>query len=369
MAKKVLIITSVSTGSGHKSVSDSLYEQFSVMPDVEVKVIDGFDLAGRFAHKASRIYGSLIRHTPWIYNGIWKMTDARPTHMTTLSWLCRRPFLECVKNFKPDIILTVHSFFNSLITDILKKNNLDIPVVVVQADLVSIHSTWCNPEAYRTICPTQEAFECNLAHRMPADKLKILSFPARGRFVQAARASHHEDYDPANPLKILLMSGGEGGAGLKEYAEMILRDPHVRLTIICGRNHKLQDKLQKEFGTVFANQVRVLGFVNDIEYEMLRNDLLIARGSPNTLTEAVTLGVPIIMTGPILEQERGNFTLAQEKNLGLVCLKVDDILPLIRSLVINDGEGLKKMREAQEQYRDLDSALNIATYSLELLNN
>ena len=369
MAKKVLIITSVSTGSGHKSISDSLYEQFSKMPDVEVKVIDGFDMAGRAAYRSSRIYGSLIRHTPWLYNWSWKLTDAHQPQFTLTMRHCRHRFLECVKDYKPDIILTVHSFFNTLITDILKKNHLDIPVVVVQADLVSIHSTWCNPDAYRTICPTEEAFECNLRHGMPAEKLKVLGFPVRGRFTKAARTAEHEDYDPSKPLRILLMSGGEGGAGLKDYAGKILEDPNVILSIICGRNHKLHSKLQKSLGAKFKERVRVLGFVDDIEYEMLRNDLLIARGSPNTLTEAVTLGIPIIMTGPVLEQERGNFTLAKEHNLGLVSNDENDIQGLIRSLIKDDATGLKNMRTAQEEYRCLDNAKNIALYTLELLNN
>ena len=40
--KKILLVTSVYTGAGHKSISDSLLEQFAKLPDVQVQVIDGF---------------------------------------------------------------------------------------------------------------------------------------------------------------------------------------------------------------------------------------------------------------------------------------------------------------------------------------
>lgn len=368
MTKRVLIITSVTTGSGHKSIADSIEEQFLKMPDVVVKVIDGFDMSGRLAYHSSATYGSVTRHAPWFYNILWKITDAHQPRFTITGHTCRIRFLECVNSFKPDLIITVHSFFNTLVTDILKSAGLNIPVVVVQADLVSIHSTWCNPDAYRTICPTAEAYECNLKHNMPADKLKILGFPVRSRFVKAARESVREDYKPGNPLRVLITGGGEGSSGIRDYAEKILQSPDTVITIICGRNEKMCERLKRSLGERYKDRVRILGFIDNMEYEMLRNDLLIARGSPNTLTEAVIMGIPVIMTGPFLEQERGNYTLAQTHNLGLVSASKDDVLPLLQGLLANGAEGLKKIRAAQEEYRCFDNAYNIADYSLSLID-
>jgi len=367
--RKILIITTVNTGSGHKSIADSLKEQFNAMPDVEVRLIDGFDLAGRHAYRASDLYGILTRHAPWLYNISWKITDMFRPHFIITSGLCRRRFYECIDTYKPDLIITVHSLFNTLITRLLKKHAPHIPLVVMQADLVSIHSTWCNPDAYMTICPTQEAYEVSLKHKMPGEKLKVIGFPVRSRFVKAARGSARREYDPGEPLKILLMSGGEGSSELKDYAKMILTEPHANLTIICGRNKKLHDSFQTSLKGEFGDRVRILEFVDDIEYEMLRNDLLITRGSPNTLTEAVTLGIPVIMTGPFLEQERGNFTLAVEHSLGAVSISKRDVVAVIRDLLADNAAGLKKIRAAQEEYRSFDSAYNIASYSIELIEN
>ena len=366
---RILIITTVNTGSGHKSIADALHEQFNLMPDVEVKIIDGFDLAGKHAYRFSDLYGTLTRHAPWLYNISWKITDMFCPHFIVTAQVCRRRFYECIDTFKPDLIITVHSLFNTLITRLLKKHALHIPVVVMQADLVSIHSTWCNPDAYRTICPTKEAYEVSLKHKMPEEKLKIIGFPVRSRFVKAARESVRKEYDPKDPLKVLLMSGGEGSSELKDYAKMILTEPNVKLTIICGRNKKLHDSLETSLKSEYKDRARILGFVDDIEHEMLRNDLLITRGSPNTLTEAVTLGLPVIMTGPFLEQERGNFTLAKDHSLGAVSLSKRDVVSVIRDLLKDDAAGLKKIRAAQEEYRCFDSAHDIAAFALELIKD
>ena len=46
--RKILLITTTHTGCGHKSISDALIDWFVDMPEVEVKLVDGFeDLVGK----------------------------------------------------------------------------------------------------------------------------------------------------------------------------------------------------------------------------------------------------------------------------------------------------------------------------------
>ena len=366
--KKILIITSVTTGSGHKSICDSLIEQFELMPDVNAKAVDGFDMAGSFAYHSSYIYGMLTRHCPWLYNLFWKITDNVKPGFRLVTHMCRQRFLELVRSFEPDLIISVHSFFNTSLTNLIKTSGLSIPVAVVQADLVSIHSTWCNPDADVTLCPTEEAYEISIKHGMPREKLKVIGFPVRKKFADAHKASSIQSFARPNPISVLLMGGGEGSRGLKTYADILLKDPDIRLTIICGRNVKLLKTLQKQISPQDQERVEILGFIDDIEQRMLDNDILIARGSPNTLTEAVMMGIPVILTGPFLEQERGNYRLAEEQNIGVVCKHPNDILTIINDLLDNDGAALKNIREAQDRMRTYDNARDIASYVCDLIN-
>ena len=41
--RKILLITTSHTGCGHKSISDALMDWFVDMPEVEVKLVDGFE--------------------------------------------------------------------------------------------------------------------------------------------------------------------------------------------------------------------------------------------------------------------------------------------------------------------------------------
>lgn len=359
--KQILLVTSVYTGGGHKSISDSLMEQFSAIPDVEARVIDGFELMGNLGIRASRFYGTVTRRAMPVFNTAWRFSAAYPPGFGVTAQLCSRRFLECIRLCHPDLILTVHSLFNAVLTRMLAAHGLNIPVVVLQADLVDIHSTWCNPEAYMTICPTREAYDSSLLQGMPSEKLKLLGFPVRSRF-SCAEAPGAGAYDETRPMRCLLMGGGEGCGGLRAYAETLLEETDAELTVVCGRNEKLQEQLRRCLGGRYGRRVKVLGFVTAIEEEMRRSDLLITRGSPNTLFEAVAMNVPVVVIGPLPEQEKDNPRLMEDHNLGVVSRSPDDLPQLLRSLRSNRGERLREIRASQRAFRCQDNARSIADY-------
>ena len=360
--KKILLVTSVYTGAGHKSISDSLMEQFAKLPDVQVEVIDGFELMGEIGVQSSKIYGFVTRRARAVWKMAWTITMAQTPKFTTMAHLGNRRFTDYIRNFHPDLILTVHAMFNATLTRMLEFHGLHIPVVVMQADLVNIHKAFCNPKAYMTICPTREAYDCSVRQGMPPEKLKVLGFPTRARFCDTARQTNAPDYDGSRPLRCLMMSGGEGSGNLKAYADAILGKTDARLTIICGRNKKLRKDLRGHLSVKYGDRVNVLGFVTEVEQEMLNSDLVIARGSPNSMLEAVVMNVPLIITGALPGQERDNPMLMQSYNLGVVSESPEDVPLIIRDLLYNGGTRLREIRAAQREYRNFDNAKNIAEY-------
>ena len=364
--KRILLITSVYTGAGHKSISDALVEQFSEMSGVQIKVVDGFEFLSRIGVLSSRLYGLVMRHIPALYNSGWRYTMKHPPSFSKSARLCLRRFTQCLRGFHPDLILTVHSFFNTVLTRMLDSLGLEIPVVVFQADLVNIHSTWCNPRAYMTICPTREAYDASIRQGLSPEKLTVIGFPVRRRFCEAAGETDMRDDAPSRPLRCLLISGGEGSGSLEAYAESIFMNTDAELTVICGRNGKLHDRLLKGLGVQYGGRIRVLGFVAALEQEMLRCDLLVTRGSPNTLYEAVAMAVPFIVAGPLPEQEKDNPRLMEQNNLGVISRSPGDIPSLIRSLLDNNAERLREIRASQRAFRNPGSARKIAEFVSEL---
>ncbi len=365
--KKILLVTSAFTGSGHQSISEALEEQFAEIPGVEVKTVEGFDMSGWVGGPGSRIYSFATRRIPRIFNAVWEFTSAHPPGEGWAVFFCCRRFLECVRGYQPDLVLTVHSLFNEAATRILKKGGLDIPVVVLQADLVSIHRTWCNPDALMTICPTQEAYEASRRFGLPPERLARMGFPIRRRFTDLVLKGEMRGRDLSGPPRCLLMSGGEGAGNLKAYAEAILGHTDAELTVVCGHNRELLEQLKAGVAVKYGSRMTVLGYVDRIEQEMLRSDLLLTRSSPNTLLEAVMLELPVIMVGTDLAQERGNTRLMEKNGLGVSCPSADSIPQTIAGLLAGDGKRLQEIRAAQRAFRRPEDARNVAAFVASLI--
>ena len=130
--------------------------------------------------------------------------------------------------FKPDLILTVHPMFNGSIINLLEYYKVDIPLIALQADIINIHKTWCDPRAYLTLCPTEEAYSASIAMDMPPERLVKCGFPTRAQFIRAAQSGERREYDGVRPLQCLMMSGGEGSGNMQKYAVELSGQAGVR---------------------------------------------------------------------------------------------------------------------------------------------
>lgn len=361
--KRIMIISANYTGYGHRSISESLCEQLMEYPDVSVQVVDGFSLIGKAGIRASKLYGPLTRNA----SDLWKLTynissrdNAKPMAdmMTALTY---DRFMRKLSAFDPGLIVTVHAMFNRSLLNILEYHKMDIPFVTLQADIINIHRAWCDPRATLTLCPTPEAFECSLnMHSMPRDKLELCGFPTRARFCDAARHAETTEYSEDRPLNCLLMSGGEGSGNLMKYAKQLLEHVNCKLMVICGRNAKLKSALDETLKPEYKGRLEVYGFLDNVQDYMLRSDLILARGSPNTMMEAVVLNVPLMITGSLPGQEADNPALMITHNLGILCENPESAPSIVKALMANNGKRLREIRSAQRDYRDFDNAKNIA---------
>lgn len=359
--KKIMIIHSVYTGHGHKSISDALVEQLKKYDDVDVEVVDGFALIGKAGLEASKFYGPMTRRAKELWRLTYMVANQNSrTLETMISSLIHDRFMKKLTAFMPDLIITVHAIFATSVLNILKHYHMDIPFVTLQADIINIHSSWCNPEATLTLCPTEEAMESSLMHGMPRTKLKVCGFPTREQFCELARRSARPDYQEGRPLECILMSGGEGSGNMLRYAQAILKHVNSNLRIVCGRNLRLKQALENALLDEYSGRVKIYGFVDNIQDIMAECDLVIARGSPNTLMEAVVLNVPVLITGSLPGQEADNPALMVSHNLGVVCENPESAPAIIAALMRDGGKRLSEIRAAQRAYRNLDNAKNIA---------
>lgn len=359
--RKIMLLTTSYTGHGHKSISTAISDHLLKYDDIVINEVESFALIGRIGEDISRLYGPVTRNVSELWRLIFSLSNkSGATVANIMALLIHDRFLKLIESDRPDLILTVHPMFNGSIANLLEYYNLPIPIIAMQADIISIHSTWCDPRATITLCPTQEAYDTSIETGMPPSKMRVTGFPVRSRVCEAARTYDRTDYDGTRPLKCLVMSGGEGSGNLREYAEVLLDRFGADVTIICGRNEKMRKALSERLEE-YGNMAHVLGFVENPQDYMLSSDLMIARGSPNTIMEAVTCNVPLVITGALPGQEQGNPGFVESHALGVLCDSPDTLGDAVDRLIRNDLAKYRAIKQAQREYRSFDSAKDIAT--------
>ena len=188
MTKKILIISSDNTGHGHKSITESLCEKIGMDHDINVHVVDGFSLGGHSLLNIGKTYGPITRRSENLWEKVFNYSAENPELIDKfIEMLIRKNFLKLLDEEKPDLILSVHPNFNGSILNILEKEFIKIPFITLIADLVNISPLWADKRADYIICPTIEARDKCIEYGVPAEKIKVIGFPVRSRFLEIAQ--------------------------------------------------------------------------------------------------------------------------------------------------------------------------------------
>ena len=354
--RKLLIITSMYTGHGHKSIAEALAERLSAYDDIEIKIIDGFSLMNRFEqYMAEYTYGPITRMPgkAWEWNFLAGLTFRKPV-VSVVASMIRAKLLALLDSFRPDAILSAHPIFLATVLDVMDDAGLRIPLIAHEVDLIDITEYWYDPRIYRILAPSRESYECTIDNVKEPDRVIEVGFPVRSRFMNVPAPAPHEG------TVITVMSGSEGSGIIRAVVRVLLKRTDVHVNVICGRNKKLRKKLKKEFAEHYHGRLSVMGFVEDIQNVMIASDVLVMRASPNTAMEAVALNVPVILFGQLAGQEQHNPDLLQAHGLAKYCSVPEALPDCVRAMFADDGAEIRAMRAAQRAYAPVDSAAETA---------
>lgn len=350
--RRLLILTAEYTGHGHRSISDSLKERLAVYEDLEVMTLDGFELMKPVERViAEQTYGPITR-----VPGAWELSVSAGVKLKeplnhVISKLIHTKLVHLLETFHPDCILSVHPMFNGSVLDILDELNLKIPFVTHEADLIDIVPQWFDPRISLIFAPSQEAYDCTIAHGMNPEIVRKVGFPVRSRFMGLTeKAAAHKN----EQLTITVMSGSEGSGILKHVVRELLRGTDAKINVVCGRNKSLRNKLRKTFNRSYHARVNALGFVEKIQDIMCESDILIMRASPNSVMEGVALNKPIIVFGQLAGQELHNPSMLKSHGLVEVCMDPKKLPDCVNGLLMDNGKAAEKMKACQRAYASGD---------------
>jgi UDP-N-acetylglucosamine:LPS N-acetylglucosamine transferase len=328
----VLILTTA-TGGGHDSVAVALQEALhELAPEVGVRILDPFaGQAGNGPFSPGRWYDATVAHAPWLWGLFYHATNNRQAvwlGMAAGALLWARRLSAVIETERPAFVVAVHPLCARLAADVLRSIPTPPPLHCAVTDPITIHRCWACTAVDMFYVATSEARDALVALGVSHDRLALTGLPVRAAFTRAPCPP------PDGTLPhVLLLGGGHPSRRLETIAHALAdsRLP-MRLVIVCGRNTRLRRRLTEALGA----RASVLGWRDDIAALVRWSSVVIARGGPTTLVEALSQARPVLIYQVLPGQEAGNVALVTRASAGGYLPDVD---ALVRAVTAHATAG------------------------------
>jgi 1,2-diacylglycerol 3-beta-galactosyltransferase len=358
------------TGGGHRAGAEGISAalQQLVGDEIDIHIVDILTSTNfPIVRDAPDLYNQLSTRWLPVYDFFYQLTDGRRRVdlLTQFVYLrAHRHIMQVLEDTRPTLVVSVHPLANRLIGNTRRQYRLSFRFLTVVTDLASLHSAWADPSTELCIVPTQEAFK-RLKHvGMPAEKMHVTGFPVHPKFTNYSKTQEQTRKDlgiAEEPFTVLLTSGGVGSGNLRELViELDQAYPDIQFLVITGRNTQLRQELE---AADLGENVRLYGFVSNMEEMMAASDIVITKAGPGTLMEALVMRKPVIVTQAVGMQEQGNIDLVLNYELGAFCPTPDRIIPAIAEL--RDPEVYQATMQRLDHAVPRDGAFQIAQVLLD----
>ena len=365
-----LLLLSASAGNGHvaaaRAVEAVLREDH---PTVAVRHVDLFDhVSHTIALLGRRGYDACVNHTPDLWRALYERADGtRPVDLPNAASRLVRRFLGLVARWRPDRILTTYWASGILKSWVDAAVGRPVPVSVVITDAV-LHRYWFHPSIDRYYV-TDASIRDLLADRgFPPERVSPTGIPVHPRFRPGDRreARLALGLDP-NRTWIVVAAGPRSMREMAHGANDVLkRFPGAGVVVLTARDGALRDRLARRADR-WNGRLRVGGLVPDLDRDLVASDLLVSKGGGLITSEAMAVGVPVLVHRPIPGQEEANARRLSQAGAAHIVEDLDDLLRRLAD-VLGNSSRLADMRDAARRTGRPDAAREIAAAEVRRLD-
>ena len=301
---KVLIL-SASIGSGHTKAAEAV--QLGIRNEelgIETQIVDFMSKEiSTLNWLTKKFYLSALKFIPDLYDRIYNFMGKRKVGILTrflTSTSMYFTFAKLLKKFQPDVVICTHPFPEaaaSLWKFLHAKSARKFLLATILTDY-SLHEIWIYSEVDIYFVATEEMKSELAALSNPSQEIFATGIPIDLKFGSLQKKS------PQEKFTVLIMGGGLGLGSIEETLQELEKiSAQLKIIVVCGQNEKLLSRLKK-FQS--RHQTEIFGNVDNVADLMSESDLLITKPGALTMTEALAVGLPMILHAPIPGPEAKN---------------------------------------------------------------
>jgi 1,2-diacylglycerol 3-beta-galactosyltransferase len=243
-----------------------------------------------------------------------------------------------------DLIVSLIPHFNRVLLEGLREadayhNRRQTPMVTIMTDLAdSPPHFWIERQEQFLICGTIAAVGQALAMGLqPEWVFQTSGMIVRPEFyekrnIHRANEQRRLGLNPELPTGLVIF-GGYGSRKMLTIAERLAEgSPKIQLIFVCGHNQRLRERIM---ALKVPFPCFVEGFTSDIQNFMRLADFLIGKPGPGTISEALVIGLPVIVARntSTMPQERYNTDWILQNQLGVVIRSFSEIITAVEMMI------------------------------------
>ena len=343
-------------GGGHRAAARALEQAMRHLPwQVRlVNLVDMVDPKGQF-------YDTLGLQPEDFYNKRLAsgLTLGMAQELKLLQWLIRRTHQTLLRRMqahwraaRPDLVVSLIPNFNRSLFQSLALALPGTPYVTVLTDMADYPPNfWIEPDLpQHVVCGSAHAVQQALSAGCPAERVHQTSGMILSPHFYAPRDLDRTQERLQHGLEAqqavgIVMFGGFGSDVMKRITTRL---PDTPLILMCGKNAALARSLRR----LPARAPRVVvEFTDDVAYWMALADFFIGKPGPASLSEAVHMGLPVIVTRNAwtMPQERWNTQWIQEQGLGVVVSSFAKIQGAVDTIVTQLSHWEAQVKKMQNR--------------------
>lgn len=321
-------------GGGHRTSALALRQCLEAAGRYRVTLINPYkaliphlDLFARLGRRSGEdVYNELILRDGRTGIACWAFYGALRLNYLGFERPSIRILADHFRDIRPDIAISVMPLGNRVMLEALARYGATLGPGLAPAGAVMI-TDWTelapgvwfpNRDDYHAICGTEDAAVCaRRVARLGPRIQRLGGLLIRPEFAAAAQrpaAKADIGLDPDRPL-VTLLYGAQGSRRMVELAYEMAEAPRdAQVVFLCGRNTAIADSLRS---VAWPFPATVLGFTDRVAEYLSASDLFIGKPGPGSTSEAMALGVPMLLDRSFaLPQEAAVLRYVRENGRG-----------------------------------------------------
>lgn len=307
------------------------------------------------------------RNSPVVYDKLYNRCDNEfPCDINKMfNDMLSEKLEDLISEIRPDIIMSTHTFYLKMLSELKKSGKAHIPVIALITDY-TISKYWIYDFLEAYVIP-QENLKGELVREgINERRIFSLGIPVSSKYLYTVdRSSVLKGLGFSDKKTLLIMSSSlDEGQVKKIFKTLALSDMDIQIIAVAGSNSKLKNRLES-IARDCHKRIKVFGYTDKVSELMSACDILITKPLGHILAKAMIKGIPAAIMPPVPGKE----TIISDylvKNGAAVCLEKSSIETTL-SCLLNNDEKLLSLKTNSIILSKPDAAASIASLAADMV--